>query len=198
MPGKRGKPGLLTYREYALHRKERGLSGTTHQAVGGAIRRGRLELAVRDGLIDPKVADQEWADNMREMPAPEREGTYSEMVQDPRSDPLGGLSKAAVERLLAGVKLEKNRLELSAIKGRLVDIESMREQEFAFAHGYQEKIKSMPSELVRQMNKDGVVDAKTSVVIEALATQIIEVVLEQLANELQKKWRNPKGAGSGN
>lgn len=53
-------PVLMGLREYARHRAELGLAGTTHRAVQVAIRDGRIVNAVRDGKIDAAIADAEW------------------------------------------------------------------------------------------------------------------------------------------
>ena len=45
--------------EYAAHRKRLGLTGSTRQAVHGAVKTRRISLLV-DGSIDPVVADAEW------------------------------------------------------------------------------------------------------------------------------------------
>lgn len=58
----------MNTKEYAAHRKEKGLSGTSHVAVLNAIKTGRLTgKAVRRvgdrWDIDAKTADKEWAAN---------------------------------------------------------------------------------------------------------------------------------------
>ena len=62
------KPTLITQAAYARSRKERGLSGGTPKAVLDAIRAGRIS-AIKDAdgreLIDPAVADIQWAENTR-------------------------------------------------------------------------------------------------------------------------------------
>lgn len=58
----------MNLNEYAKHRKDRGLKGTTHVAIIRAIESGRLDgnAARRDGrrwVIDPQEADRQWAAN---------------------------------------------------------------------------------------------------------------------------------------
>jgi hypothetical protein len=55
---------LLSKRGYARHRAERGLPGGTLAAIQRALREGRIATD-GDGKIDPKPADQAWADNTR-------------------------------------------------------------------------------------------------------------------------------------
>lgn len=50
----------LSIRGYAAHRAARGLPGKTHTAVRKALAAGRI-TAEPDGLIDPVVADAQWA-----------------------------------------------------------------------------------------------------------------------------------------
>ena len=47
----------MSQREYARHR------GVSHVAVGKAIKSGRISKALRDGKIDPDLADALWAHN---------------------------------------------------------------------------------------------------------------------------------------
>jgi hypothetical protein len=49
----------MTYSQYANHRKSRGLSGQTKQAVAEAVKAGRV-LRLADGSIDAEKADTQW------------------------------------------------------------------------------------------------------------------------------------------
>lgn len=51
---------MLSLRKYAEHRKALGLRGGTLQAVQKALATGRISAV--EGLIDPAVADQAWAE----------------------------------------------------------------------------------------------------------------------------------------
>jgi hypothetical protein len=57
---------LLSMRAYARYRKERGLPGSTADAVSEAVRTGRItckRTESGDGQIDPVVADREWLEH---------------------------------------------------------------------------------------------------------------------------------------
>lgn len=56
---------LLTQAEYAAHRKARGLSGGTKQAVHRAVTEDRISVFGPDKLIDPLLADSQWERNTR-------------------------------------------------------------------------------------------------------------------------------------
>lgn len=58
-------PKLLTQAEYAAHRKGRGLSGGTKQAVHRAVTEERISVFGPDKLIDPVLADSQWERNTR-------------------------------------------------------------------------------------------------------------------------------------
>ncbi|WP_341674966.1 hypothetical protein [Niveibacterium sp. SC-1] len=58
-----GRRQLMGYREYAEHRKARGLGGTTLRAVQKAIETGRITTVADEkgrAKIDPEVADIQW------------------------------------------------------------------------------------------------------------------------------------------
>jgi hypothetical protein len=58
-------PKLVTQSEYARSRQQRGLSGGSKQAVNQAVQAGRISTIGPDALIDPAVADIQWAQNSR-------------------------------------------------------------------------------------------------------------------------------------
>ena len=73
----------LSKRAYARHRDERGLSGRSESGVRKAIVEGRLKRALlKDGSIDPEVADQEWESSSAGNPA-----------SDAKRKPAGGKGK---------------------------------------------------------------------------------------------------------
>ena len=51
---------LMSQRQYALHRKTKGLSGATHMAVAKAIKSGRIRANAK-GQVDSEKADIAWA-----------------------------------------------------------------------------------------------------------------------------------------
>lgn len=62
----------MSQRQYALRRKQLGLPGGSHVAVGNAVRAGRLARSVNaEGkIVDPELADREWAENTDHSEAP--------------------------------------------------------------------------------------------------------------------------------
>ena len=112
-------PTLLTTKQYAAHRKARGLAGATRQAVELAVKRGRIMLI--DGKIDPDVADIQWERNTRkridlhaESPRPEDPKPAD---QASGSDPTWADSKARTEAATAEIK----EMQAAKMRGELVD-----------------------------------------------------------------------------
>lgn len=58
-------PNLLTQAEYARSRKSRGLPGGSREAVRKAVDAGRISAFGPDKLVDPGLADRQWAENTR-------------------------------------------------------------------------------------------------------------------------------------
>jgi hypothetical protein len=54
---------LVTQAEYARSRKARGLPGGTRKSVHLAVASGRIDAFGPDKLIDPGLADRQWAEN---------------------------------------------------------------------------------------------------------------------------------------
>lgn len=61
----RGTENLVTQAAYARSRKDRGLPGGTRKAVHAAVRDGAIDAFGPDKLIDPELADRQWAKNRR-------------------------------------------------------------------------------------------------------------------------------------
>ena len=59
---------LLSQREYARYRKERGYEGITATAVQRALESKRISYAPETKLIDPEKADADWAANTEPRP----------------------------------------------------------------------------------------------------------------------------------
>lgn len=113
-------------REYARHREELGLVGTTHRAVQVAIRDGRIVNALVDGKIDPAIADVEWSETTLEDRVPLTGPTSPSPDDDddlPGDIPSLKESRArreAAEAALAEIELAETRRELVPAK----DVES--------------------------------------------------------------------------
>ena len=85
----------MSIRGYALHRRQLGLVGGTHEAVRKAIATGRITAG--PGGIDSEVADAQWAARTR------RPLTFEEIETLVFGDGL----EAATDRLLAGLDAER-------------------------------------------------------------------------------------------
>jgi hypothetical protein len=119
-------PVLMGLREYARHRKQRGLVGTTHRAVQVAIRDGRIVKAVVDNKIDAAVADAEWSDTTLEDRVPLTGPTApssddeDDLPADVPSLKESRARREAAEAALAEIELAEKRRELVPAK----DVES--------------------------------------------------------------------------
>lgn len=122
-------------REYARHRKELGLVGTTHRAVQVAIRDGRIEKAIVDGKIDARIADAEWNDTTLESRIPRTGPTAPTSADDDDDELPDGVPslkesrarREAAEAALAEIELAEKRRELVLAK----DVESKLVNVFA-------------------------------------------------------------------
>ena len=124
---------------YANHRKARGLRGTTHVAVLYAINHGRLTApAVQKvgtrWVIDPELADQQWAENTdvekaRGAPLPEAPPgqvplqTQAEAHQTTRP---GVPSLNSSKAIKAAAEAQMAQLDLQERKGTLVRKEDVQ------------------------------------------------------------------------
>lgn len=156
-------------REYARHRAELGLSGTTHQAVREAIRSCRLVRAIAGGKINAAIADEEWKGATLE----DRVPITGPAARRPRDDdglpdgiPALHESRArreAAEAALAEIELAEKRGELvlaGDVEARLVNVFS----------SCKKKLLAVPSQ-VRQRDPSMTpeqVDLVESVIREAL------------------------------
>ena len=119
----------MNLKTYAEHRKAQGLRGTSHVAVLKAIETGRLtEPAVRKingrWLIDPPLADAQWAGNTDTARFPVQGPTPSNLpapVDTRQPHPTGGgPSMAEAKRARAVYQAERERLAVMREKGELV------------------------------------------------------------------------------
>lgn len=89
---------MMSLREYAKHRGERGLVGATPMAVSKAIKAGRLvKSVVRDSngqpkIADPELADREWASGTDYSKAPGQVKAAAAPAPRPRAAPAAQLA----------------------------------------------------------------------------------------------------------
>jgi outer membrane biosynthesis protein TonB len=163
---------------YAKHRKERGLRGASHVAVLKAIDSGRLhEPAVRkegkNWVIDPVLADGQWADNTDPMrtealppppppakptpkpkaaaePAPaarpqEKPAQAPATTATPPATDPGGPSLAQAKRAIAVYQAELARLSVMREKGELVLAEEVKGEAARLARQVRDLLLIIPS-----------------------------------------------------
>lgn len=141
---------LITQAEYARRR------GCSKQAVSKAVKAGRLTLI--DGLIDPEIADREWARNtdpdQQERGAPEQfevtqlraSGVSAADKSDEQSgasDPVLVREKARTERLRAEI-LED---DLRRRRGELIEADQARRVQFNLARTTRNAFLAVPPRL---------------------------------------------------
>lgn len=104
---------LLSQLAYSNHRKQLGLPGATHAAVAKAIKSGRLSRCLHQEngkvLIDPKVADKEWAANTNGVM---QRGEESVVTQDESSPRKSSASKSQAPE---SHKPSESRIELDSL-----------------------------------------------------------------------------------
>jgi hypothetical protein len=161
----------MNLQAYAAHRKAMGLRGTSHVAVLKAIDSGRLhEPAVRkegkNWVIDPVLADGQWADNTDPMrteapppppppakptpkpkaaaePAPAAQAPAT-TATPPATDP-GGPSLAQAKRAIAVYQAELARLSVMREKGELVLAEEVKGEAARLARQVRDLLLIIPS-----------------------------------------------------
>lgn len=138
---------LITQAEYARRR------GCSKQAVSKAVKAGRLTLI--DGMIDPEIADRQWARNtdpqQQERGAPEQfEVTQRRAVAltdadggSASGDPMLVKEKARTERLRA----ELLEIELRQRRGELVEAVDARRVQFNLARTTRNALLALPPRL---------------------------------------------------
>ena len=116
------KVNLMTQAEYARHR------GCSRVAVGKAVKSGRISLV--NGLIDPVVADLQWAANSRARVSaaaePAQESLLSTRLHNapPEPTPLDGYTASRNRREAADAELAE--LRLAEEKGDLIRIDAVK------------------------------------------------------------------------
>ena len=140
---------LISQAEYARRR------GCSKQAVSKAVKAGRLTLI--DGLVDPEIADREWARNtdpdQQQRGAPEQfevtQVRAAESIRTPpptraeRDDPMLVEAKARTERLRADL-LE---IDLQKARGELIPAADAQRVQFNLARATRNALLALPARL---------------------------------------------------
>ena len=157
----------LSIRAYARHR------GVSHVAVKKAIDTGRI-TPLRDGTIDPVVADAQWAANTTptrrsmadaasdkttpQVSAASREipQASAKVVRDAPEPPTPALSSGGTSLLQARtvnevVKAQTNKVRLAQLKGELVDRAQAVAHVFKLARAERDAWLNWPARISAQM-----------------------------------------------
>lgn len=175
-------PALLSLSGYALHRQSNGLMGQSHAAVLKAISTGRIvEPAVRrDGnrwLIDPALADEQWAVNTR---------TRSDHPIPPRFSPLQGSeiarptwSQAIIDAKTrkAWLAAEREEVALKRQTGELLHVRDVRKRWNENAMSLRDAFMKLPIALSHDLASES--NPKK---VENILTAKVIAILEELAN----------------
>ena len=140
---------------YAAHRKARGLRGASHVAVLKAINTGRLtEPAVRKingrWLIDPPLADAQWASNTdtsAAAPAAPLPGPVDTRQPHPAG---GGPSMAEAKRARAVYQAERERLAVMREKGELILTDTVKAEASRLARQVRDLLLMIPARCAAQ------------------------------------------------
>ncbi|MFC5498145.1 hypothetical protein ACFPOE_11415 [Caenimonas terrae] len=142
-------PKLLTQAEYARHRKARGLSGGSREAVRKAVDRGHISVFGPDKLVDQVLADTQWERNTRvraSAEAPATGNTAQDLVDAAGAEPAAAAASPAPadqvtgpgEQLHAdpGYQLSRSRqaaadartaeIKLAELEGSLIRVDQVK------------------------------------------------------------------------
>lgn len=176
-----GSP-LLNLAGYAAHRKANGLKGQSHVAVWNAINTGRIvEPAVRkDGkrwLIDPALADEQWAVNTRtrsDHPIPEMS------LPRPASEIAGPTWNQEIieaKTKKAWLAAEREEVALKRQAGELLHVRDVRKRWHENAMSLRNAFMELPAALSQELANES--DPKG---IERTLTTKIVSILQELAS----------------
>ena len=163
-------PALLSVSAYGRHRKAQGLTGGTRQGVQKAIDRGALRESLHPAdsgriLIDPILADREWAENTTPQkqrapkgadPRHSGPGVQAELFEGatepiPAGETPVGPTVAQSSQESARLRAQLLRLELLERQGELVERAKVESEAFALARDLRERILQVPARLARKL-----------------------------------------------
>lgn len=154
----------MNLQAYAAHRKAHGLRGQSHVAVLKAIQSGRLTSPAvrRDGghwVIDPELADQQWAATTGSAPAggvppgspPTHEGrqkTGAAIEAFEAQASMKGVPSVAVSKAVrAAFDAKLAQLEYQQKSGELVRRDEITREAFALARAVRDSMMRVPDRL---------------------------------------------------
>lgn len=176
---------LLSFRKYAAHR---GVSG---EAVSKAVRTGRISVVVNEKgqrLIDPAVADKEWAENTYH----NKRTTQGPMVKKPQPAPAPAQADDPVAPSQAGIPASINqskaikeayearikKLDYEEKLGKLIDVDKVKVAAFKTGRVVRDNLLNIPNDLSGKLAAE--TDQKK---IHHMLTEAITIVLQELARE---------------
>lgn len=149
-------------RQYAAHRKELGLTGTSHVAVGKAIDSGRIKEG-EDGLIDFEESDRLWAANTtpagaarnpsgvkkqaEEPPPREKPRPEPQTQTTPQPDGTAGVSLVKAQTMRAVFSAQREKLKFEEESGKKVDRDEIRVNAFNRARRARDMLLSAPARI---------------------------------------------------
>jgi hypothetical protein len=163
-------PKLLTQAEYARHRKARGRSGGSREAVRKAVDRGHISVFGPDKLVDQVLADTQWERNTRvraSADTPAIGNTVPDLVDAAGVEPGPAATTPAPADLPAGpgeqlhtdpgYQLSRSRqaaadartseIKLAELEGSLVRIDQVKAQLAAMLAPVREGLLQIPARL---------------------------------------------------
>jgi hypothetical protein len=182
----------MSFRAYARHREALGLSGASDMAVRKALKAGRI-TAGADGLIDPEVADRQWAGSTdvshrpqglrlvpgegaprvpSASPGPPETPASASLEDAPRLASSYAASRAAREAYLARLA----KLDFEQRSGKLVDADEVRAQVFGLGRRLRDAFLGMPDRLSPVL-----AGQSDQALVHRLLTEEIMVCLAELA-----------------
>lgn len=181
----------LSEREYAAHRREKGLPGGSQAAVNRAIRAGRLKASVSKDdsgrtRIDPEAADREWAATTRAeyVPltgpgaTPVREGASAASRTGPGAEePTPELAESRARHEAAKAALAE--LDLREREGELVAAAEVKAGMVAVFTRAKTKLLGIPS---RARQQDPGLTQGQFALIEGLIREALEDLATEAAN----------------
>jgi hypothetical protein len=193
----------LTKAQYARSRKERNLPGGSREAVGKAVEEGRITVD-KDGLIDPEVADIQWAKNTRARLSPQAASSQdgaADLVSQaatpaagpsttpaPTSAPAApapdtGYTAARARREIA--EAEQAEIELKKVRGELVSWADVQRGGFEVGRELRDAMESSVNALAAELATVGNAEA---------CAQILRRHNRAICDTLVRTWREKIGA----
>lgn len=153
---------LLSQLAYANHRKQLSLPGATHAAVAKAIKSGRLSRCLHQEngkvLIDPKVADKEWAANTNVVMQRGEESVVTQDESSPRKSSASKSQAPATSHKPSESRIELDSLGIMKTKG---EIDSAAESiSMADARAMKERYLALMAKLEYEMESGKLIEAE--------------------------------------